>query len=766
MRQFFSGRRLFASLSISAALALAVASCSKNVGLVVAIDSNVSVPDNIDEVGVVLADESGNVFFSNTYTARGNAKITLPAQLGVAPADSIVHVSIVGFHRSAPKVFREAIGRSPDDALAALQMGLDWEDWGSAELVSQSPTAVASSTAIGYLDTNGNRGRTTVRINGKEVRNVCDAGLTSVGGRCVDAHFNAAKLPKYNESEIFGGEGKKCFPRVACFADAAKRTQLKQTPVLKDGRCMITVDDLPAKGSFNIGVLVKPVGDFEANRKFIVIDEATEGTLGGWTREGNTINAPAALCEGAKVAGKLVAPEAIFVSTQCETKKRKNPLCENTLSVPHAMGGSGDPPEQPLSDAGADAESSDASGDAGADALVDAGPPPEADFTELKFGDGGSIALGADGGALLAADMLGAPAGATGATDSLAMAVTTAQSATSSTQQGFSYVYNGSRNDGTVAGTLSSIKSYVNVGSSSAVAYAPVPIRLTAGNTRIVTLWPYLAPGADITSMEVTPPWAPRTTTGYRFRSATMQQGDQLMTFDLTNDGTSTQKISVVSSTATLDASRAAPMGAPDNLVGGVVSTPNFTHVLLVGAAGYSLPQETSQSASEVQKAAVFFSSQKQVGADVALRQVGGAEAAFIFAYSATTPDTAHLYRAATSGADIRKAPELIADDIRVDTPTGGKPSVHPYAISRDSMLYYLRSTTAGAFEMVKKDLSPTPRDPVVYLVPSRRAGLSKVYSVAVTRAVLSNGTLVDRVYVAGARASGGLVLFSFDVAL
>ena len=755
-----SGRRLLAGLSLSAAVALTVAACTKNVGLVVAIDSNVSVPDNIDEVGVVLADQDGNVFFSNTYTATGTARITLPAQFGVAPADSIVHVSIVGFQRSAPKVFREAIGRSPDDALAALQMGLDWEDWGSAELVPDS--VAASATSVAYMK--GPQGRTMVRINGKWISNVCEAGTTSVGGRCVDAHFDASKLPKYKESDVFGGEKRECFPRVACFSDQKKWIKVDTLPeVSADGRCKITVPNLPEKGSFNVGVRVDRIGEREANKKFIVIDEATPGTSGGWTRAGNVIDAPAALCEGVKLAGRLTRPLEVLISTQCATKTRKNPLCENTSSVSNPLGGIKDPVEEPVLEAG-----TDGGGDASpqGDAVA---PPPEATFEPVTTSDGGTPGL-PDGGTLYAVDMMAVPElgdGGTSVIDTVVLSVSS-KSASTAPPKGFTSVYQGSGNGGVRdIHSLTTVQSDVNLGAPvGSGQYAPA--RLTAGGQRVTMLTPSSTSSQDVYVVyPVGGSWNSRNRTGYPLRAGVLQQDDTMFVADTNpNNG---EEIAAYSFNGTVMAPAAIPTGTPFGLVGGVTgksATGAVVPMVLFGAAGFSLPQETDTAwrATGAIAAQEYFGKLGKTLLDVNIRPAGAETPAWLLARK--NEGGVYLFKKALAAGSLRDDPEQIVDGIQLDTPANGVSTTHPYAISSSGMMYYFERENE-TMRLVQKDILPTPHDPVHFDIKSSSTALVEIFSVAVTHTKNASGKNVDRVYVATSGAGGvGLRLLRADILL
>lgn len=168
-------------------------------------------PDAIDEVGISLMTTGGSVFYSNAHYLKPGVRLP-PLDLGVAPSEGAIRAIAVGFRQGAPKVFREAIATSPEKALQLLQVGLDWENWGSAAL--ESFPSVSASVGDVSLLADVVQGHTRVYHGARWVRNACPAGQTPLGGICASAE--ESNLPEYNEDLERGGPGRKCFGIQAC----------------------------------------------------------------------------------------------------------------------------------------------------------------------------------------------------------------------------------------------------------------------------------------------------------------------------------------------------------------------------------------------------------------------------------------------------------------------------------------------------------------------------------------------------------------------
>ncbi len=799
-------RQVFVGVSTCVAASLAVAACTRNVGLVLAIDTNVSVPDNIDEVAIVLSDDSGSVFYSNTRSARGANPISLPAQLGVAPADNVVHLVVVGFQNGAPKIFREAIGRSPSDVLAALQMGLDWEDWGSAELVgSSAPTASDAGATSASLqqgmsllaDTVSNV-RTEVSINGKRIRNTCERGKTSIGGRCVDANFDPGKLPVYSEALVYGGPDRKCFPRVACFSNpdtTAVRPNVAKMNAAGD--CLVDLQDSavqlpagfdPAGSQFNVGVPDR------SEHPILAIDKATPGLAGGWSIEPgkpNVLRVPDVFCKGIKFGTREPQRPALLKFTRaCDTKTRANPLCENTTSVTNIIGNIPDPARVPLPDAGV-LPNLDAGLNVIVNPLLDAGLELPVDAgvlqTTIDFVRVNATTPWAPtgGGKLYAVDMLASNA-AGGVKDSIVVAVTATPSSTAITPVASVVQFDGVANDGlTQLRTVTSLTGLrgLPVGSGIApdleVSVAP---RLAAGTSRMLLIVPQVAWNPNKSELKDSfgvLPVAPTSwlgqqpLSGGRFQNATVQLDDALLGIESSLDGsTPIQKWWRRQGLESTLPRSGIQIGSVRVIAGATwtVAQRGFMDqkpVFWLTETGYQLPAHQGQDTSDPNGsvAASYFTATRQKALDLALRPEQGKKTGIILTQDLDPSGHAHLWTKGIDEGTYLAAPTAVVDNVQMDAPTGGQRSMHPYAVTQNNIAYSFAQSKSGKLILARSSLDPNGSKVFMeFLVGAQGAGPSVVYSVAVTRVNLTvNGVSkpYDRVYIASAPAVSSDSMFS-----
>lgn len=811
MSSLFSARRVLLVASLLVVAAVGGSACTRNVGLVLAVDSNVSVPDNIDEVGIVLTDANGLPFYSQTWRAKGSNPISLPAQMGVAPADTTIHMAVVGFFNGAPKIFREAIGRSPSDALAALQMGLDWEDWGSAELVNPPPVADAgavkeagsdgSSMALSFdpgvvlLDGKGAAGHTVVRINGRDIMNTCERGKTSVGGRCIDANFDAGKLPTYSEDLVYGGANRECFPRVACFENSDMVVERANVAKFDGGACVVDLADFseakkfrrplpsefsPASGMFNVGVPV-------AVGRIIAIDRATPGLAGGWDvdpKNAGRLVVPDAFCNGVKFGTKEAkAPPVLKFTRACATKTRKNPLCENTQSVKNFVRGGKADPTSVLPDAGVII----------VDPIKDAGgllPDAGGLLTTIPFREVPPPASTAPawllrGKTLAAIDLVAAPvAGVANVSDKLMAAITT--SPATNTFRASAAVIDPS---GAVASIQDSVESFDLDSSDTGGVVQPARLEASAlGVSYLVRSRSQPRPTTPPTPAAPIPKlfkFAPAGALGAMgqcandisqketFLRATVQpSGRVLCVMNRAND--IVLRLERVGATpAVFNISALPPF---PEIVGAVGLADTMNPGTLVPSLWITVGGYTRVVSPTIPAETDFFTtpaSTNTVAKDVSLHgePSAGASLRALILTAKSDPAVApmpvwKLWMQGTSAPELVGTPKL--DPVQ-DLSPGLAATHHPYAVSADTVYFVHESDDRPSrLQLAQYAIRPTfakTRD--LEFEAGMQDYFAKIYSVAVTR-VTVGGQVMDRVYIAASVASTspnpGFKLWTADV--
>lgn len=303
------------------------------------IDSSMSTPDVIDEVGVSLITTDGNVFYSNTVVLKAGGVLP-PMDLGVAPSDGPIRAVAVGFRKGSPKVFREAVASSPDTALQLLQVGLDWENWGSASLESL-PGSTTTSEGVHLLAGEQQQGRTRLSFGGRWVRSMCGAGMTALGGTCQSA--TEKNLPEYSENLEKGGPGRRCFGVDACMAGGYEVVM----PAAVGKVCKVQLSGDVAKWVGD-GAKLNVAADVELDAGVTFLAPTNKSPaverLDGWKLSAGVLELPLTFCtpdpawqmpEVGKETDptktydwKWTPPKRVLLSTRCAAKTRQTPVCQ------------------------------------------------------------------------------------------------------------------------------------------------------------------------------------------------------------------------------------------------------------------------------------------------------------------------------------------------------------------------------------------------------------------------------------------------------
>ena len=309
------------------------------------VDSTMATPDVVDEVGITLMTRDGNVFYSNTVDLRVAGRLP-PLDLGVAPSAGPIRAIAVGFRAGAPKVFREAIGTAPDTALQLLQVGLDWENWGSATL--EAIPGVGTSADVVHLAAESTQGRTRVYFKGRSVRSACAAEMTPLGGICASAI--ESNLAEYSEDLERGGPDRRCFDTDACMAGGYTLVQ----PLAVGKVCTVQLSpDLKkwvTDSGENFNVAVEGEAAAGVTRLMASTQSRDKTRLDGWwfDKESGRLSLPLTFCApdpawampavgSASTATTYdwvwTGPKRVVLSTRCKAKKRSLPICQKGTSL-------------------------------------------------------------------------------------------------------------------------------------------------------------------------------------------------------------------------------------------------------------------------------------------------------------------------------------------------------------------------------------------------------------------------------------------------
>ena len=234
----YLARSTFSLLVGASLLAAACAQDKPRGGLVISIDSNVSVPKDINGLGLAVA-VAGQVKFSYVYGVSPDGKVTLPATLvleeplgGGAPP---VNVRITAFKGGQARIVRDAITTIPHTRVASMRLqlsvlGLDDGVTGTIDPNNVErildPSQPATLTTTIHLDDTIRPEDTTGSFDPfMTISSKCSlaANQGDIDGLCQDATIDSATLPDY--VPIAAGAKAPCFDVGGCFS-AAKQVTL------------------------------------------------------------------------------------------------------------------------------------------------------------------------------------------------------------------------------------------------------------------------------------------------------------------------------------------------------------------------------------------------------------------------------------------------------------------------------------------------------------------------------------------------------------
>jgi len=307
-------------------LALTATACqpteTKRLGeLVIAIETDMAIPDQIQEIQLYVA-VRGEELLNQPVNERIPATLTLGA--GPDPTTPVT-IRVQGMRYGVARTLRQVTTTVPSDRSAVLRMPVQWLCDGTAE-----PREGAGGTP--------------------QFESECGAGMTCRAGRCVTEDTESDELLDYRAEEVFGGAAAPapeeedeptlgaCFDTVACLATG---NVVAPQDLGEDG-CFL--DDFPRDENVNIGLRVSNDGicDSTGTTCFVPLDSDRDE---GWVLEGDRVSLPPRVCSRLKegvIAG-------VVASTACPTKTSAIPPCGEWSSVapaPPAAGGA--PGVEPL----------------------------------------------------------------------------------------------------------------------------------------------------------------------------------------------------------------------------------------------------------------------------------------------------------------------------------------------------------------------------------------------------------------------------------
>ncbi len=347
---------LFATLT-----ALALGGCAKEeekkAGLVLALQTDMAVPKDVDEVRIKVS-VYGDIKHEMVYQVGENG-LQIPATLTLLPPEDSskrATIEVVSFQKGKARTLRQVITAVPENREALLRMPIHWlSDGMVAEGPAENPGAETKTVNVRLpglrpqADGAAGAGPEENPWEGLEPQlrpyhSTCPEGESAVNGTCVSDVIDSTVLPDYVPAEVFGAKnadsGATCFRTLSCFADY----QIIPTMALDFEGCGIALTDIGALSpsptgepeglnidKLNFAIITGTSGDGicasgEDTGCFVPLDLDSKA---GWRIEGELVHLPPAICT------KLEEnPSYTLVgSDSCTSKTPINPTCGPWSSV-------------------------------------------------------------------------------------------------------------------------------------------------------------------------------------------------------------------------------------------------------------------------------------------------------------------------------------------------------------------------------------------------------------------------------------------------
>ncbi len=298
--------RAFGTLALVSSLFAACAADEKRAGLVVALQTDMSIPKDVDAVEIEIS-VFGKVVHSRKYDV-GKDGVHIPATLTLLPPDdasSPVTIRVISYQGDTPRTLRRVVTTVPSEREALLRMPIEWLCWNEVE---QEGDALVST---------------------------CGDSSSCVAGSCAPDEVDSAALPDFAGISVFGGataDGKgACFDTTPCF----DRRLTVSDGALDLAKCTLEASELSGNiglGGASIAVDTEKLnfGITASNGRGICDDDADcivpldFDDVTGWSIEGTTVHFASGVCEHIQ---EKDGADTLVASTLCATKAPSTPAC-------------------------------------------------------------------------------------------------------------------------------------------------------------------------------------------------------------------------------------------------------------------------------------------------------------------------------------------------------------------------------------------------------------------------------------------------------
>ena len=340
----FKTRRVVGSAFalFAAALCAGHVACSKEpTALVIAVDTDMGVSDDLDELGLYVG-VAGEVKTSLRVPTSVNEPAKLPGTLSILqPSDEStpIHVRVAGYKNGQLRVVRDAISTVPSGQLSLVRMPLHW----------LAATHVSASAPLSSATQSAKPGQVKLRaITNDDTTfsefapffpgyvSPCAQGQTSDQGQCVSS--TATELTKVGSGdmvrEVYGGalgldpktgiaEGGTCFDVEACFSN--EQTLLEADYV----GCKATLPPALAQTqTVNFALVRNEASQCKGKGCFVPLDWDAR-----YDAPSRSFTFPPEVCKRLTGTDAKTKVERIAVATTCDAKLRARPRCNGLFGA-------------------------------------------------------------------------------------------------------------------------------------------------------------------------------------------------------------------------------------------------------------------------------------------------------------------------------------------------------------------------------------------------------------------------------------------------
>jgi hypothetical protein len=271
--------------------------------ILLAIDANLKVPTDIDEIGVSVASADGSVVTTDMIhpmAPAGDARF--PATLAILRGtDQPIDIKVAGFKNGVAFALREAVTTIPEGRTALLRMDLNYLDIGSTSGAVTKVQSLATSPP-------------------------CTSTQTSIAGTCQSFVLESLSLPTYSEDDVVSSTSEACLDVTSCLLGAPAGAMSVPRPTADPNDATSCTLPVPSLGpDFNLAIVPTEGTAGWCDGSGCVVPLSANDATEGWHIEADgLVHLPPAICASTKITSLLLVPS----TASCPLYGPVHPACQ------------------------------------------------------------------------------------------------------------------------------------------------------------------------------------------------------------------------------------------------------------------------------------------------------------------------------------------------------------------------------------------------------------------------------------------------------